>query len=618
MADSASVAMGRGVLRPGLAADRFGLARMAPSGPLAPFVDYYWIVRWDLRGQPPYEQTILPHPNVNLVFEASGAGIYGVDRALFTRRLSGLGKALGVRFRAGCFRPFWGAPISQLSDRVVPGVRVFGPLAEKTRVAIMAAESDGEMAGAAESLLFSCLPERDPVASRLADLVALITSDSSLRRVDQLAAVSGVSMRNLQRMFADYVGVSPKWVMRRARLHEAALRADGGEPVDWAALALDLGYADQAHLTREFTATIGVPPSHYAAAPLRCLGLHVVWPTAGFEGVADRGDDGGGLGTDLAGRERQHEDAALAHSALPLERPIVIVRRHMPLVRVDLDGDAFLGPPSVRCGNEGAVVVVVYRGVEQRHRQAGFREQVLEVSFCRRADPVGDVGQRLAEQRRPSAGARVELGDEVRHAAVAALHGVGHHRPHVAQAGQVAHGIGDGPRGQGVVQRAELPDPLRQAGGPVKPGEGRVPAFARRRYQDVDELGGWPLDVMLPDGREPGDHAAAPRVQQGGHLLLEKRRRPGRRQVDPGEQAPPGPVETETMPQGVSSQADGYRLPAGDHVELLIECPGERVPVNSCRRSHADIMAGRSDKPGASVWPLGLELNRPNVPLGRL
>jgi AraC-like DNA-binding protein len=73
--------------------------------------------------------------------------------------------------------------------------------------------------------------------------------------------------RTLQRLFADYVGVSPKWVMRRARLHEAAERADSGEPVDWAGLASDLGYADQAHLTRDFTATIGVPPGCYAAAP---------------------------------------------------------------------------------------------------------------------------------------------------------------------------------------------------------------------------------------------------------------------------------------------------------------------------------------------------------------
>ena len=44
-----------------------------------------------------------------------------------------------------------------------------------------------------------------------------------------------------------------------------ALRADTGGDVDWAALARDLGYADQAHLTRDFTATLGTPPARYAA-----------------------------------------------------------------------------------------------------------------------------------------------------------------------------------------------------------------------------------------------------------------------------------------------------------------------------------------------------------------
>jgi len=265
--NGAGESMGRGVLRAELAASVFELTRLAPSAPLAAFVDFYWIVRWDLRGQPPHEQTILPHPNVNLVFEASGAGIYGVDRSLFVRRLSGLGQALGVRFRAGCFRPFWQAPISQLSDRVVPAVRVFGPLAEKTRREIVSAGSDADMAAHAESLLYSALPDVDPAALQAADLVSLITSSPLLRRVDELSAASGLSVRSLQRLFADYVGVSPKWVMRRARLHEAAERADSGEAVDWAALAADLGYADQAHLTREFTATIGEPPARYAGAP---------------------------------------------------------------------------------------------------------------------------------------------------------------------------------------------------------------------------------------------------------------------------------------------------------------------------------------------------------------
>jgi len=124
------------------------------------------------------------------------------------------------------------------------------------------------MIGYAEALLHSVLPERDPLAEQAAALVSRITDDPGLRRVDQLAASSGMTPRTLQRLFADYVGVSPKWVMRRARLHEAAERAGSGEPVDWAALASDLGYADQAHLTRDFTVTILVPPTRYAAAPL--------------------------------------------------------------------------------------------------------------------------------------------------------------------------------------------------------------------------------------------------------------------------------------------------------------------------------------------------------------
>src|SRR6201995_5967938 len=169
------------------------------------------VLRPDLRGQPPHEQTVLPHPNVHLVFGASGAGIFGVDRRLFTRTLSGLGLGFGARFAAGGFRPFWQAPISQLTDRVVPAARLFGPRAEKTRQAIMAVGASGGsdvgMIGHAEALLLSVLPERDPLAEQAAALVARITDDPGLRRVDQLAASSGMTSRTLQRLFADYVGV---------------------------------------------------------------------------------------------------------------------------------------------------------------------------------------------------------------------------------------------------------------------------------------------------------------------------------------------------------------------------------------------------------------------------
>jgi hypothetical protein len=65
--------------------------------------------------------------------------------------------------------------------------------------------------------------------------------------------------------FADQVGLGPSWVIRRYRLHEAAAHATAGGDVDWARLAVTLGYYDQAHLVRDFTAAVGTAPARYAA-----------------------------------------------------------------------------------------------------------------------------------------------------------------------------------------------------------------------------------------------------------------------------------------------------------------------------------------------------------------
>ncbi len=256
--------LGRGVLYQRAVASRFQLRRYPPSPALAPFVDYYWIVRWDLRGEPAYEQAVLPHPNVHLTFEPEQAAIYGVVTRLYLRKLEGQGVTLGVRFWPGGFRPFWGQPMTRLTGQVVPASQLLGPHAEPARQVVVTDPDDTALVARVQDLLESIRPAPDPVAEQVASMVARIVEDPGLRRVDQLAATLELPVRRLQRLFADYVGVSPKWVMRRARLHDAALRAEHGGPVDWGALAADLGYSDQAHLTRDFTATIGEPPARYA------------------------------------------------------------------------------------------------------------------------------------------------------------------------------------------------------------------------------------------------------------------------------------------------------------------------------------------------------------------
>jgi AraC-like DNA-binding protein len=103
-------------------------------------------------------------------------------------------------------------------------------------------------------------------------LVERAQGDRAIKRADDLARVAGLSVRSLHRAFERYVGVGPKWVIRRARVHEAAERVAAGESVAWGGLAHELGYHDQAHLIRDFKAQIGVTPAAYAR---RCAGLQV-------------------------------------------------------------------------------------------------------------------------------------------------------------------------------------------------------------------------------------------------------------------------------------------------------------------------------------------------------
>ncbi|WP_329429150.1 AraC family transcriptional regulator [Streptosporangium sp. NBC_01495] len=250
----------RGILNFGAARFRYGRHACHPA--LAPFVEHHWIVRWEL--DEPYEQRIVSHPSVNLVFHEHGSRVAGVITGDYLEVLTGTGVVVGSRFRPAGFRPFLGAPLSTITDRFTPASRILGPDADAAAPAVLAASSasDEEALRALEGFLLARLPARDPVAERAADLVASVLADPSIIRVGDLAALHGLSVRHLQRLFSDYVGVSPKWVIRRYRIHEAAERA--GPATDWSRLATDLGYSDQSHFTRDFTAVIGMPPTAYA------------------------------------------------------------------------------------------------------------------------------------------------------------------------------------------------------------------------------------------------------------------------------------------------------------------------------------------------------------------
>jgi AraC-like DNA-binding protein len=256
----------KGLLDPNTARQKLRLARLRPSPDLAPLVEHHWIVAWDLRGQAPHIQRTLPYPCVHLVFDRKQTAVFGVMRGPFEYELEGQGRVLGVRFRAGAFRGFLKRSVATITDRTLSVAEIFGVPDATAEAAVFAAPDDAGMLDAAEALIRRVAPPPDPTVGLVNDIIDRIGADAEITRVDRLAEVAGIGVRDLQRLFSDYVGVSPKWVIRRCRLHEVAFRLTQGEVLELTRLSHDLGYFDQAHLARDFKAIVGRSPSDYQRA----------------------------------------------------------------------------------------------------------------------------------------------------------------------------------------------------------------------------------------------------------------------------------------------------------------------------------------------------------------
>ena len=269
----------RGILDPWLLRQRVQLSRY-PAGPvLEGLVDRFWAVRWDLPPGTAHQQQVLTHPGANVsVGHANGerrqrqpgpveARLYGVARGLSTRVLVGQGWTVAALMRPGGLGAFVSGSAADFTDRAVPLGQALGT----DEAALLRQVTAGPDEAARVALLEAALehavdPERKVPAARVAEVARLAEADRAVRRLGDLCERAGLRARTLQRMFLQYAGVSPTWVIRRYRLLEAAESVREGTPVSWAEVAASLGYADQAHLIRDFRAATGQTPAAYAGA----------------------------------------------------------------------------------------------------------------------------------------------------------------------------------------------------------------------------------------------------------------------------------------------------------------------------------------------------------------
>ncbi len=265
-----------GVLRPDELARHVRLRR----GPAAPeatrWVENQWSLSWDLPDGRVYDSHVLAHPTCSLTVELGShprprmppgetVVVTGVATRRFEVQARGWGRVVGLRFRPGGPTALTGRSASGWTDRVLPARDLLPAALCHTLSDPDLAGCPDEWASVAQSGLVAVAggndadPRYDDVLAVIADMLA----DRSLVAVAEVARRHGVTVRTLQRLFTQYVGVGPKWVLARYRMHDVVSEFDDGYDGTLTDLAHRYGWYDQAHFTREFTALVGVPPGQY-------------------------------------------------------------------------------------------------------------------------------------------------------------------------------------------------------------------------------------------------------------------------------------------------------------------------------------------------------------------
>lgn len=292
----------RGHLTPGPHAT---VVRLPAPDDVAHLVRQLWIPEWDLPAGERAEQLVLGYPASNVVVEPDGVALHGPTSRASTRGLTGRGWAVGALLRPAGVLLFTEHPADLLDGSApvsAPGLRSavaeamagVGPAGRRARPADPLGGTESGSAPGLRAAAAGAVAGADPAgrhlraASLLADHVRTLAAgvppavarDGALanRMVDLLEAGTvarspaglarqlHVSERSLQRLAARFVGMPPQLLLRRRRLQEAAERMRADPAADLGALAAELGFADQSHLTREFRSVLGATPRGYGRA----------------------------------------------------------------------------------------------------------------------------------------------------------------------------------------------------------------------------------------------------------------------------------------------------------------------------------------------------------------
>ena len=247
-----------------------------PTPLLSGHVECFWLLEGTADPAHATPERLLPDGCVEVVFhcgdrfceyDAAGAGVLQPTRFVvgqMTRPVivqpTGVVQVFGIRFAPGGAWPFLPVHPSELTDCIVPLDEAARGLERELSCRLEADSTWQEKITHVEGLLLRHLYASPPRGVSLQPALTRLVSSGGGVSIDQLATDLGVSPRQLERRFLREVGVSPKLLSRILRFQQV-FRAVAKANTDWALIAVQCGYYDQAHLIRDFRQFAGQTPA---------------------------------------------------------------------------------------------------------------------------------------------------------------------------------------------------------------------------------------------------------------------------------------------------------------------------------------------------------------------
>jgi AraC-like DNA-binding protein len=255
------------------------MIRRAPRPELSPFIARVWACEGSASadGGAGDRELVLPtgvmHLAIRLdeplrVFDGIDAGaprtighaiVGGARASAYIRDVSRPACSVGAQLRPGAAQLLLGVPALDLAGGHTRLDALWGAFADELRERLAAAGDAQRRLATFEAALLARLPRVRAIHPAVAHALAQFSA------TDDVAAVVddvGYSHRRFIALFRGAVGLSPKRYCRVQRLQRAISRIPTRSLAE---VAIDAGYSDQAHLSREFRELAGVSPGEYRA-----------------------------------------------------------------------------------------------------------------------------------------------------------------------------------------------------------------------------------------------------------------------------------------------------------------------------------------------------------------